>query len=304
MPTSLLGDNTRSSGATASRRCCRIADITVALYSDDPTLQFQADDATTSFLIEDAEPDVCLHATWGDLRHEQGGNLLFDSGGLWQLVAADDAYHFRFTSPALGALPYKVACLSRDFTRGQVTLHRPYFPDGHCISPLEYPLDELLLIHALTQGKGVEVHACGVVDIHGQGHLFLGQSGAGKTTLAELWLQQPGVTILSDDRIILRHMDNRFWMYGTPWHGEGRLAWPARAPLTQLYMIRHGGTNALVPQRSTESLGALFACSFPPFYNFGALDFTLGFLEEVTNAVPCYELYFVPYASVVEFLQQ
>lgn len=304
MVTSLLRDNTRSAAATGSRHYYRIADITIALYSDDPTLLLHTDDATASFLVENAEPDVCLHATWGDLRQEQGGTVLFDSGGLWQLVAMDDAYCFRFTSPVLGGLPYKVACLSRDFTRGQVTLHRPYFPDGHYVSALEYPLDELLLVHALTLGKGVEVHACGVVDARGQGHLFLGPSGAGKTTLAELWLQEPGVTILSDDRIILRRIDHRFWMYGTPWHGDAGFAWPARAPLSRIYLVRHGDTNALVPQRRAESLRALFTCSFPPFYSAEALDFTLGFLEEVANAIPCSELFFVPHVSVVAFIQQ
>jgi hypothetical protein len=33
--------------------------------------------------------------------------------------------------------------------------------------------------------------------------------------MARLWKDVPGVTVLSDDRIILRKMDGRIWMFGT-----------------------------------------------------------------------------------------
>jgi hypothetical protein len=255
-------------------------------------------------LVEAAAPDVHVHAVWGDLRATDTGTLLFDSGCLWQLYAEAATYCFRFASPAYGVLPYKVARFDSAFTAGEVCLHRPYFGSGGAVSPLEYPLDELLLINLLAQGRGVEVHASGIVDAQGHGHLFLGQSGAGKTTMTRLWQQEPGSTVLSDDRIIVRHLDKQFWMYGTPWHGEARLSSPARAPLSRVYFLRHGQHNALLPQRPTTALGRLFACCFPPFHNPAALDFTLGLLEEVTQAVPCYELGFLPNASVIAFLQR
>jgi hypothetical protein len=64
-------------------------------------------------------------------------------------------------------------------------------------------LDELVMIHVLSQGKGVEVHGCGL-SIVGRAHVFVGQSGAGKSTLARLWLDHPGVTLLSDERVVTR----------------------------------------------------------------------------------------------------
>ena len=304
MTIALPPDPVRSASAWGRSRCCRIADVTIALYSDDPALQRQPGGTSTRFLVEDTAPDVRVHATWGDLRQETCGAPIFDSGGLWQLFAEGDAYRFRFASPALGAAPYKVACFTRDFTDGQVILHRPYFFVHHLAAPLEYPLDELLLVHVLAQGKGLEVHACGVIDAAGHGHLFLGQSGAGKTTIAKLWQQEAGVTILSDDRIVLRQVDGQIWMYGTPWHGEAGLAWPARAPLTRLYFLRHGEANKLVPQRPSTSLGYLLACSFPPFYSVGALDFTLEFLAAVVKAVPGDELWFLPDRRIVACVQQ
>jgi hypothetical protein len=159
-----------------------------------------------------------------------------------------------------------------------------------------------MINHFLARGKGVEIHACGVLDSQGWGHLFVGQSGAGKTTIAKLWESEIGVTVLSDDRIILRKMENTIWMYGTPWHGDAGLASPERAEVKGIYFLRHGKENELIAINRADSIGHLFACSFPPFYSREGIDFTLGFLESVVKEVPCYELKFTPNKSVVELL--
>jgi hypothetical protein len=120
--------------------------------------------------------------------------------------------------------------------------------------------------------------------------------------MTRLWKDEPGVTILSDDRIVLRKVENKIWMYGTPWHGDAGLASPARAPLTTVYFLEKGQKNELIAQKPSDSISRLFACSFPPFYNRDALNFTLAFLEDVVKNVPCYELRFKPDKSVVELV--
>ena len=280
----------------------RIADITIALLSDDSDLKISVDSNIKRFLVEQADPDVRIQAKWGDLSKGKVGEKLFDSGGPWQLYRQNQTYLFRFTSPALGSIPYKVGSFNRDFTSGEVCLHRPYFTMGQPLYPLEYPLDELLVVNLLAKERGIEVHACGITDPSGNGRLFIGQSGAGKTTMARLWQNIPGVIVLSDDRIILRQNDGVVWIYGTPWHGEAALACPARAPLKGAYFLGHDEKNEQVPVGKTDAVSRLFACSFLPFYNPGAIDFSLGFLEEILKTVPCYELGFTPDERAVEFI--
>jgi hypothetical protein len=280
----------------------RIADITIALVSEDPELKTEVDEPAQRFLVTEADPDVVVKARWSNLSEGSGGEQIFDSGGLWQLHSEGGSYRFSFISAVLGSVPYKIARFDQEFTSGKVFFHHPYFPLGRPLCPLEYPLDELLMVNLLAQGKGVEVHACGVVGSSGNGRLFVGQSGAGKTTIARLLQQDTGATILSDDRIILRQADNGIVMYGTPWHGEGMLASPSRAPLTAVYFLEKGQENELVVQERSDSISRLFTCSFPPFYNRDALGFTLTFLEDVVKTVPCYELRFKPEKHVVEFI--
>jgi len=46
------------------------------------------------------------------------------------------------------------------------------------VALLEYPLDELLITHYLSLGRGVELHASGMVRSDGESLLFVGHSGA------------------------------------------------------------------------------------------------------------------------------
>ena len=285
------------------RSTLRIAHIKIALLCDDPSLRSGIEPSFRRFLTNDAEPDVTIRASWGELRKDPFGEKVFDSGAVWQLYRQNGEYTFRFTSPAFGTQPYKIATLDETFTAGEVSIHRPFFQYDEPIDPLEYPLDELLIVGLLGKGRGVEVHACGIVDDLGQGHLFVAQSGGGKSTIARIWEDEPGITILSDDRIILREEEKTFWMYGTPWHGDAALASPERAPLERVYFLKRGQKNDLRPYNEASATGRLFSCSFPPFYNPDGIHFTLGFLEQVTTKVPCYGFRFVPNRQAVHFIQ-
>jgi hypothetical protein len=281
----------------------RIADTILAIISPVQDMKMKIRGAGHDFLVHTGNSDIALEAKWDDLSlFEISGNKVFDSGSIWQLYQKNGNFLFSFNAPGFGPFPYKVANVKQDFTWGEVLIHRPYFDNQQIIYPLEYPLDELLLMNFLSLGRGVEIHACGMVDTLRNGYLFVGQSGAGKTTLARLLQKQEGITVLSDDRIILRKLDGKFWIYGTPWHGDAGLASPARAPLTRIYFLGRGQENGLMPIRRTAAAAGLFARSFPPFYSREGLDFILGFLGEVANAVPCNELRFTPDERIVEFI--
>ena len=281
----------------------RVADITIAVAAREADLVLRVDEATEKFLVAHSDPDATVTAGWGDPGKGDPGEPVFDSGGVWKLYRDGTRHRFLFSSPALSPLPYKEATFEADFSSGEVTLRRACFQSAQGLWPLEYPLDELIVQGLLARGRGAEIHACGVTDGSGRGLLFVGQSGAGKTTMARLWEGVPGITVLSDDRVILRRVGDRFTMYGTPWHGEAALAAPASAPLTGVFFLEHGAVNTLVPLRGATAATRLFACGFPPFFDRAGLDFTLNFLGDLVAEVPCHELCFARDNRVVEFVQ-
>lgn len=282
----------------------QIAGFTIRVTSAEPTLDLVRTGSARRFLVDPAPADVQVRVLTGHLTNDDAGEPLFDSGGPWRLYRHDRGFLFRFVSSTLGPCPYKIAVFSPDFTSGEVCLHRPYLTAGQPVDPLDYPLDELLVINLLSQGRGIAVHACGLIDRSGAGYLFAGQSGAGKTTMARLWLAEHGTEILSDDRVVLRGGEDGVWMYGTPWHGDEPLASPRRVRLAHLFFLRHDGRHELAPLTRAEAVARLFASSFAPFSSTAAVDFTLRFIESVVRSVPCHELRFAPVPDVIDFVRR
>lgn len=283
--------------------CLDIGGLRLAVTSD-ADLPIAAEGSARKFVTIDGgdAPFARLHARWGDPRPAPGAEVAFDSGkGLWRLYRTAAGPQVVFTSPALGTDPYQAATFSQDFRQATVTLRRAPFADRLPLYPLHYPLDEVFMVHLLSRGLGVEVHSAGVVLPGGRGWLFVGVSGAGKSTLSRLWRAEPDVTVLSDERIILRRDDEGLWMYGTPWHGDGHIAEPGRARLERVFFLRHRPRNGLSPVAVTDAITRLFVCGFTPFHDAAGLDFSLGFLEGVARDVRCEELGFVPDRSAIAF---
>ena len=224
----------------------------------------------------------------------------FDSGSVWTIHEDGDGFAFDFTTPVLGENPYKRLCVDRQFSRASVLVNRQYFADDSRIYPLDFPLDELLITHRLACEKGIEVHACGLVDAERGGFLFLGHSTAGKSTTTLLWKSLRAVTVLSDDRIILRQHGGQIWMYGTPWHGEAALALPGKATIRRIFVIEHGPENEIELLPKSRAVAEIFARCFVPFYNNHYLETTLAYLNELADSVPCYRYRFLPEPGAVE----
>jgi len=206
------------------RSSIQIGNVSIGLSAD------SADDIELTremkrFRTAPTDCDIDISVQWTDRLRRTGGRKLFDSRSIWELHEEDDDFVFDFSTPALGDQPYKRLSVDRGFSAAHLWLNRECLPAGRRVYPLEYPLDELLVTNWLSaKAKGVEVHGCGLVDRGTGGHLFLGHSGAGKSTTARLWRSLRAAYVLSDDRIILREQSSELWMHGTPWHGEAGFA--------------------------------------------------------------------------------
>jgi|ERR1041385_6998279 hypothetical protein len=279
----------------------RIAGITIAISSADPAAVPYVGGAAGALFVAEVDGAADLHLTLERVTAmpPRRGDLVFDSGAVWSMF--DDGGRLRVDchSPIFGEAPYKVALFDRDFAAGRVLLRDDVFRDG-TLGALEYPLDELIVSHLLARGRGVELHSSGVIARDGRGRLFVGQSGAGKSTTARLWMDSEDVEIVSDDRVVVREIDGGWRMFGTPWHGEAMLSSPASAPLHHIYLLQQAPRTRVAEVAPSEAAARLFACTFPLFHDAGALAFTLDCIDKLVRDVPVHVLEFTPDASVVE----
>jgi len=265
------------------------------------------------FRVETGAFDIHIQIERAGRLPETSGRQLFDSGSVWRLYEDENGFRFDFSTPAMGDGPYKRLIVDRDFRRASLLISDECYGRGELsAAPLDYPLDELLIMHRLTQEKAIELHSCGIVRSDGAGNLFVGHSGAGKSTTTRLWTEQEDVEVLSDDRIIVRRdiaADNRrktcsMRMYGTPWHGEAAYASPGSAPLERIFILQHGKGNVVTRLSPSQAVAELFARSFVPFHRHEYVESALEFLQEVVDTVPCYRYAFEPNESAVERIRE
>ena len=256
------------------------------------------------FRVETGVSDIHIQIERAGRLSESRGRQLFDSGSVWRLYDAEGGYRFDFSTPAMGESPYKRLIVDRDFRQASLQISDECFANGErSAAPLDYPLDELLIMHRLTQEKAIELHSCGIVRPDGTGNLFVGHSCAGKSTTTRLWTEREDVTVLSDDRIIVRRdagPSGSMRMYGTPWHGEAAYASPGNAPVARIFILQHGHGNVLTRLSPSQAVAELFARSFVPFHRHEYVESALAFLQELAGAVPCYRYAFEPNESAVE----
>jgi len=146
------------------------------------------------------------------------------------------------------------------------------------------------------------IHSCGVLD-GDKGYIFAGSSGAGKSTMAKIWSAVPGVTVLNDDRIILRKSGEQVWMQGTPWHGDfGRVS-AQSIPIRKIFILKHHLSNQVQRIPAGQLARQLFIRSFPPYWDECRLERMLGVLDQICQKATGYELGFVPDSQVVDFIR-
>jgi hypothetical protein len=240
--------------------------------------------------------------------------VVFESGGAWTMQAEDDGYRIGFHREGSSAC-YTVVCSDADTTRVRVYVYQdkaaqpsPVGPKpGFGLSRFGYPVDQLLLMNHLAKLGGVIVHSAGVV-LGGKAIVFAGASGAGKSTIARLFMEAGlGDSLLSDDRVILRTTTERgngpeVTAWGTPWHGDARVARNATAPLAALVFLVKSDVNELKRLSASAAAKKLMPVVTCPWYDAERLPHVLGACSQVVEQTPCYDLCFREDAGAVDLV--
>ena len=260
--------------------------------------------------LSNISPQITLKVHCADLpRHSS--QLIFDGKeeGYWKLYRNNSKYIIE-TFDTMTHKMNKVCFIEPDFSSGDVyvdsqsdLLHDmgkirsevPVWSFPH----LMQPLGKLFLVNTLAKGDGVMAHGLGIND-RGKGIAFVGRSGAGKSTLAELWKDHERVDILSDEHIIIRKKDGRFWLYGTPWPGMVAAAASENVPLNHIFFIEHASENRTL---DCVTIADLVPLLFLPFWDKMRMNVLLQFCEDLIRNIDCKKLGFVKNRSVIDFVR-
>jgi hypothetical protein len=283
-----------------------VAGIGLEVRPADEGIRLVTDAVHQPFLAADAGGDCTsvVLASVPSPRPPRKGRTIFDTGAVWRLEETSDGRLLTLRSPLYGSDPYLAVEFDPDYAlgRGETVDGGPHLL-GETMHPFVYPFDEVVYLARLARGRGVLVHACGL-SWRGRGVLLLGTSGAGKSTSARLWAQKSGVTVLSDDRIVVRTEGEGYRIFGTPWHGDAGYESPGSASLDAVFILEQAPRNRVVDLTSASAVAQMMVRAFPAMWDHGGLEFAVRFLSEMTERLPVRRLQFLPEMSAVDCVVQ
>ena len=171
-----------------------------------------------------------------------------------------------------------------------------------CFTPdragVRFCLDNaMMLLYAFRTAslRTLEMHAAVVVK-DGQGFLFLGKSGTGKSTHARQWLGAfDDAWLLNDDNPILRVMDNgEVRVFGSPWSGKTPCYKNASAPVAAIVKLSQAPENTLRRLRLPEAYAYILSSASGLKTERDMADAIYETIRAIVLQTPCYHLDCLP----------
>ncbi len=294
----------RESFAADHCRHFRVGGITVRVESDLPFSETTFHPKFAGFAVDGPGEDtvsirhhfellVLPEAERGEEVHRRPPWTIYRKGRSWIYgrLLPDDG-----VSPR-----YHAAIFSDDHTVGSIYSDgAEAFMMGNLGALTLFPTDEILIARLLADRDGFYLHSCGAV-IDDRGLLFVGHSGAGKSTTARMIA--PRAEILSDDRNIVRRHPDGWRVYGTWNHSDLPEVSARSAPLHAVLFLEQAAVNRIdrIEDRR-EVVRRLLGCVIRPLATAEWWHATLASVERLVREVPCYLMRFDRSGAILDEL--
>lgn len=144
------------------------------------------------------------------------------------------------------------------------------FDNCHCALNGNYNMrcfglnNALMMVFAFASSKRQTtlIHAS-LVRQNGYGYAFIAKSGTGKSTQVSMWLRHlPGCDLMNDDNPIVRIIDEKAYIYGSPWSGKTPCYRNVKAKLGAITQIDRAKVNSVDKITPVEAFAVLLpSCS-------------------------------------------
>lgn len=162
--------------------------------------------------------------------------------------------------------------------------------------------NQIFYTHAV-QRHMIQIHSS-MVDYRGKGLLFLGPSGIGKTTMAELWNQYRDALIINGDMNFVQDTGDEFIGWGTPWHGSSPYCENTSVPIQALIILRQALENYIRELSGFEKVQLVSNNIIYPTWLENGMELCLETLDHLLTKLPVYELSCRPDEDAVKLTEE
>lgn len=154
----------------------------------------------------------------------------------------------------------------------------------------EYMLTGSDFYTELIRYNGILLHSsCVVVD--DRAYAFSADSGTGKSTHTQLWLEHFGdrAYILNDDKPAIRLIDGKVYACGTPWSGKYDYSTPRIVELAGICFLERSDNNWIKTADTGKAVFNIFSQTVRKL-NRDKMDNLFDVLEQLFAKVPLFEM--------------
>lgn len=137
-----------------------------------------------------------------------------------------------------------------------------------------------------------------------KGLMFLGPSGIGKTTQAELWNKYRNALIINGDMVFVQETPDAFLGWGTPWHGSSPYCENTSVPLKAMIVLKQSPENSIRELTGFEKVTAVSNNVFYPRWLENGMELCLETLDHFLSRIPVYELSCRPDEEAVKLTEE
>lgn len=294
-----------------------VAGVIIAFESEDVDVEYEPieDERFREFVYSgERPPDVRFRIKNTGDASQFGGDkkLLFSVKGNWNLYKLNDKLLYEYPERRTGDVE-RLSLLNPDMKEGIIYNLKdngkggPKERGGQIMAEIKANFFQVFLLDYLIRYKiGMLVHSL-ALDDNGTKVLFMGKTGAGKSTLARIFSPNEGVRIYNDDRAILKYEDESVVFYNAPWTGAYVQGYHPhqndRFKIDKIFFIHHEKDNTIRRLPPQEATAFLLRNTFPAFWHREGFMDAVGLAAAIVKKIPCFELGFVNDSKVVEFVR-
>ncbi|MDE6269904.1 MAG: hypothetical protein K2M12_03490 [Muribaculaceae bacterium] len=160
-----------------------------------------------------------------------------------------------------------------------------------------YGLDTaLMMLYAFSAARHstLLLHAS-AVEYRRRGYLFLGKSGTGKSTHSRLWTRYvDGASLLNDDNPVVRIVDGKVFVYGSPWSGKTPCYINRCLPIGAIVRLRQAPQNKITLMRVIKAYAALLPSCSCMKWDGAMADAVHATISRLIGEVPVFSLECLP----------
>lgn len=162
----------------------------------------------------------------------------------------------------------------------------------------------LMMFYSYAVKKRIIQFHSSLLEINGRGLMFLGPSGIGKTTQAELWNKYRNALIINGDIVFVQETEDGFLGWGTPWHGSSSYCENTSVPVKALVVLKQAPENSIRELTGFEKVTAVSNSVFYPRWLENGMELCLETLDHLLSALPVYELSCRPDEEAVRLTEE